>query len=190
MLLPFENLSAPTRRRALVMMCLLASLSTAAMAWIDHQYRTRAAPQGIVSLQMAGNSTLAQWILDQWSAGPGMNAWVAFGLGVDYLYLIIYGLTFVLISASIAARLALVSPSAAKVARLIGYLQLVAPACDAIENVGSMAMLARYGTDFWAPFTTGFALAKFACLGAFGALVVFSAPAVWRAGQTPSPSPT
>lgn len=181
MLHPFEKLDASTRKRALLASFAICTVTTAAMAYVDSKYHTAAAPLGIVNLELARTPAMAQLILDSWSRGTGMNAWVAFGIGFDYLYLLTYGALFALVSASIAAKLAPSAPGLAKIARIVAWLQFVAPICDAVENVGLMAMLSRAGTDPWVTVSTGFALAKFACLGFALSLVVFVGPLALRA---------
>lgn len=178
---PFEKLEASTRRRALVVMAVVTFLATLGMAFVDTHYKTRATPLGIVSFELAGTPMMAQWMLDAWSEHAGMNAWVAFGIGIDFLYLVLYGTLFSLVAAGITARLAAISPGGATVARYVLWLQLVAPLCDAVENVGLMAMLTRNGTETWAPVSTGFALAKFACLGMCVALSLIAGPVLLRA---------
>jgi hypothetical protein len=185
---PFERLDPAVMSRSLRIMAVLTVLATLGMAFVDTHYKTVAAPYGIVSFEVAGTPMLAQWILDTWSREVGMNSWVAFGLGVDYLYLVIYGVTFTLVAATIASRLAPISPAAAKVARFVAILQIVAPLCDAVENAALMAMLTRAGTDPWAAVAAGFALTKFACLSACVTLALVAVPVIWRHGRTVAPA--
>ncbi len=184
---PFERLAPPLRHRLLAASFVATVIATAAIAYVDAQYRTEAARYGIVSLEVAGTPMLAQWILDRWSARPEMNLWVAFGIGADYLYLLVYGLFFSLATASVAARLAERGSSLVGVVRFVAFLQLLAPLCDAVENVGLFAMLLRRGElEFWAPFAAGFALAKFAMLGMGVTLLLLTAPLLRRgAAATP-----
>lgn len=185
MLHPFEKLEPITRRRALLASVAFFVVTTVTIGWVDSKYHTAAAPLGIVNFELARTPMMAQMILDAWSDHPGMNAWVAFGLGFDYLYLLSYGAMFALLAASIAARLHGPSPGLARVARIVAWLQFVAPLCDAIENAGLMAMLARAGTDPWAEVSAGFALAKFACLGTAISLIAFVGPLALRAKPLP-----
>lgn len=186
MLHPFEALSPLARKRALAVTATVLAISFALFLWIDAKYHTRAAPAGIVNFELARTPLMAQMILDSWSREPGMNAWVAFGIGFDYLFLLLYGTVFALVSVAIATRLDASAPGLAKLARFVAWLQLLAPICDAVENVGLMAMLQRYGTDPWAQVATGFAAAKFACLGVFVSLLLFVGPFALRAKPAPA----
>lgn len=185
MIHPFEKLEPATLKRALLASIAFCLATTAAIVWVDSKYHTAASPLGIVNFELARTPMMAQMMLDAWSDHPGMNAWVAFGLGFDYLYLLSYGSMFALLAAAIAVRLRDASPSLSKLARVVAWLQFVAPLCDAVENFGLMAMLARAGTDPWAQVSSGFALVKFGCLGTAVSLIVFVGPLALRA--TPAP---
>jgi hypothetical protein len=64
-----------------------------AMRSLDTPLRTRTAPGGIVSFELAKNYAASQQILDSWSAKAKINA--ALSLGLDFLFLILYGLVLV-----------------------------------------------------------------------------------------------
>jgi len=181
MLHPVERLDPTSRRRALLASIALFIVTTLVIGFADSKYHTPAAPLGIVNLELARTPMMAQMILDSWSRGTGMNAWVAFGIGFDYVYLLSYGAMLVLACGTIAAKLDSSAPGLAKVARVVAWLQFVAPLCDAIENIGLMTMLTRGGTDPWALFSASFALVKFAIIGMALSLIVFGSPLALRA---------
>jgi len=52
---------------------------------------TSAAPQGVVSLELAGSVEKAQQIIASWDKTARLMA--AFGLGLDYLFMVVYPLT-------------------------------------------------------------------------------------------------
>lgn len=170
-LFPLERLRPEARAVGLRLSIVALVLGTLAMAAIDRQYKTDATPLGIVSFELASNDVRAQEILDSWARSADYELWVAFALGVDYLYLVIYGLACSFGAATVAARLSNTRPGLARIARGVAFLQLVAPLCDAVENAGLMAMLLGAGTSPYAPLSAGFATAKFVCLGL--ALVLF-----------------
>lgn len=57
---------------------------------LDAPLRTSAAPNGIVSFELAGSPEAARAILDSWDERASLFA--AFGLGLDYLFMPLYAL--------------------------------------------------------------------------------------------------
>ena len=57
---------------------------------VDAPLKTTAAPQGIVSYELAGNVVEAQRILDSWN--PTARLYAAFSLGLDTLYMPAYAI--------------------------------------------------------------------------------------------------
>mgnify|MGYP007073227995 CR=1 FL=1 len=101
--------------------------------------RTDAAPQGIVTYELAGDGASMQSVLDSWDADTKVAA--AFNLGLDYLYLCVY-------STSIALGCTLVA-TAGKAGRhfltlpgiVLAWLQFAAAGLDALENYALLQML-------------------------------------------------
>lgn len=176
---PFEAWSDELRRRWLLGSSIGTAIVFAPMAWIDSQLRTEASPLGIVSFELAGTALAAQRILDAWSEAPRAAMLVAFQTGLDYLFLVAYGLVLSLACARATARIRPVSSGLASVGTLVTYLQAAAPVCDAVENGALFAMLLRYGTDPQAQVASAFALAKFGFI-AMGLSFLALAPLVQR----------
>ncbi len=85
---PFCRLSSATRRRALAGSGVLTLLAFVGMHVIHEPLENPVAPFGILSLQFAGDATGARAILESWDARLRLRA--AFGLGFDYLFLMLY----------------------------------------------------------------------------------------------------
>lgn len=96
---------------------------------LDAPLRTSAAPNGIVSFELAGTSAAAQTMIDSWDARARLCA--AFGLGLDYLFMPVYALTLSLGILLAAGRHA---GMFARLGTAVGWGALVAALFDAVEN--------------------------------------------------------
>ncbi len=96
---------------------------------LDAPLRTPAAPNGIVSFELAGSPEMAESILDSWNAGAELFA--AFGLGIDYLFMPAYALALSLGILLVAGRHA---GTFAKVGAWLGWGAIGAALFDAVEN--------------------------------------------------------
>ena len=81
-------------RLRIVFLALLADtlLLSVVMGWAGQPLATPAAPNGIVSFELAGSAAASQAILDSWDARSQVHA--AFIQGLDFLYLLVYAATF------------------------------------------------------------------------------------------------
>src|SRR5688572_25662669 len=105
---PLEFVPASSRRRLFFTFLALTVFLFAIFRVLDQPLRTDAAPNGIVSFELAGKPQVARAITDSWkqtslllSAIPGQPnpevvnipyVFAAFGLGIDYLFMPIYAL--------------------------------------------------------------------------------------------------
>jgi hypothetical protein len=106
---------------------------------------TNSAPNGIVSLELAGTSSMTQEILDSWDQQAQLLA--AFGLGFDYLFMVLYVLTLGL--ACIWARDSLRESRwpFAGLGTPLAWAVLAAAVLDGIENVSLMWQLLHGPAD-------------------------------------------
>lgn len=102
----------------------------------DAQIQTRSAPLGIVSLQLCSFADSCQAILDEWGA-PG-RGFAMFSLGIDYLFMLLYGAGFLAVLQATRRRL---RPSWQAAATWMGRLVWLAVACDAVENLLLLQLL-------------------------------------------------
>lgn len=144
---------------------------------LDQPLRTEAAPNGIVSFELAGDPLTARAITDSWNQvstllsstgrpNPDIAnvayAFAAFGLGIDYLFMPVYALAL--------AFGTLLAAQKHKgwiriLAALAGYGAFAAALFDAVENYALFQVLLG-----WYP--SGYpALAAFCAIMKFGLLV-------------------
>lgn len=110
---------------------------------LDAPLRTDAAPNGIVSFELAGTTAQVESILQSWDARAQLFA--AFGLGLDYLFMPAYALAL-----SSAVLMALRKQGAwfAKLGIYIGWGALLAALFDAVENLVLWRLLSGTATPF------------------------------------------
>ncbi|MCI0574786.1 MAG: hypothetical protein L0332_28030 [Chloroflexi bacterium] len=172
-------------RRTIFWLLLLATLAVmAALNVLGGPLRTAAAPAGIVSYELAGDVTAAQAILDSWDSLTRVYA--GFNLGLDYLFLPLYGTTIALGCLWAADALRLAGRKRAAVVWL-AWGQWLAAGLDAVENAALLKMLLDAPADPWPVIAWGTAGLKF-LLVTVGILLV-SGAAVYRAVRRPGKTP-
>lgn len=107
---------------------------------------------GLVDLQLAGSGPSARFIIDRWQS-PMDAIWVGFGLGFNFLFILLYGLA--LHSGTILARERF-APAPGSLRRLLDALSIapiVAVLCDLAENGLSLAMVSGGPNEILATLT-------------------------------------
>jgi hypothetical protein len=134
---------------------------------------TPAAPGGIVTFELAGAPVRSQAILDSWDARARLFA--AFGLGLDYLFMVFYATTLMLGTLLAAGRHAGWFKS---LGALGGWGALFAALLDALENYALWTILIGSASDPWPGVGAACAALKFAflALGLLYALVGWALP--------------
>ncbi len=122
------------------------------------------APQGIVSLELAGMQAKTQAILDSW--GPAARADAERGLWWDLAFLVSYALVLSHACGWAGRTMAAVFnwQSGTTAGLLFGWMAWAAAACDAGEDAGLLVQLASGSSGTWSAVARGFAIAKFAML--------------------------
>jgi hypothetical protein len=189
---PLENI--PSASRKPLFLAFLAGTLTlfAVFRVLDAPLRTPAAPNGIVSFELAGTPFQAQAIIDSWRvtgllisdvAGepvPGIVSraisFAAFGLGIDYLFMPVYATALAMGILLAAGRH---KGWFAALGAWVGWGAYAAALFDAIENYALARMLLL--NEVWSPYTEVAAFSatvKFGLLllGLFYALVGWSWP--------------
>ncbi|HSK67264.1 MAG TPA: hypothetical protein VK888_10060 [Anaerolineales bacterium] len=183
---PLEFLPLEVRKPMFFTFLFLTLVLFAVFRVLDLPLRTDAAPNGIVSFELAGDARTARSITDSWkqmslllSATGNPNpdivnvpyAFAAFGLGLDYLFMPVYALALGFASLLAAQKHTGVLRSMAVAA---GYGAYAAALFDALENYALFQMLlGSFDTDY--PAIAAFcAIAKFGLL-VFGILVSLAA---------------
>jgi hypothetical protein len=109
---------------------------------------TGAAPEGIVSFELAGSASRASAILESW--GPTQRQVARTGLGLDFLFLMLYPVAISMGCRIGADRIARARPRWASVGRTLSRLVLLCVALDAIENAALLHILATGAVQPWA----------------------------------------
>ena len=126
---------------------------------LDSPLRTPAAPNGIVSFELAGSPGASGEMVNSWSEYARLSA--AFGLGIDYLFMPIYALALSLGILLAAGR----HPGAfAKLGAWLGWAALIAPLFDAVENYALLRSLLSQLFSLWPLVASVCATVKFALL--------------------------
>jgi hypothetical protein len=131
---------------------------------VDAPLKTPAAPQGIVSYELAGTTAAAQGILDSWDADARVHA--GFSLGLDYLYMPVYALTIGLACAWAARVLGGRRRGLGSLGRWLAFGLGLAALLDAVENYALTTMLFSAAADPWP------AVARWCATGKFALIVV------------------
>jgi hypothetical protein len=151
----------------------LTIVLTVVLQAVDAPLKTPAAPQGIVSYELAGTTAAAQAILDSWDAGARSHA--GFSLGLDYLYMPAYALTIGLACAWAARLLGDRRRWLGSLGRTLAFGLGLAALLDATENYALTTMLFSGVADPWPAVARWCATGKFALIlvGLVFALVGF-----------------
>jgi hypothetical protein len=157
---PFERLLASTRRHSLPVLIVLTLALTVVLQLVGRPLQTTAAPQGIVSFELAGTLPAAQAMIASWDPTAQLHA--AFSLGLDYLYMPLY-------AAAIALACVQAAGSSLRAPRLLGVIGIglawaigLAASLDAIENVALFQLLLGSTAAAWPAVARACALVKFA----------------------------
>jgi hypothetical protein len=186
MALPLESVATDPRRfrRALVWLVFANVAIGVVLMMVSNEIATDAAPNGIFSLEFAGTAADAERIQDAWS--PEQRTYAGFGLGLDYLYMVLYplGLGLLCTKASLVAR-ARPRPRnlLAALAATAGYVAILAALLDAVENAATLELLVSEPTDAWATMAVVAATAKFLLVA--GVIVFLVVAAVVLAASRP-----
>jgi len=142
---------------------LIATLSVMAVFQIlDRPLRTPAAPNGIVSFELAGNVDAARAMIESWDERARL--YTAFGLGFDYLFMLLYATTIAIACLWSADVYALAGWSLAGWGGLLAWGVWIAAVLDGIENYSLWQLLKGPVTNPWPGVARWCASIKFALI--------------------------
>jgi hypothetical protein len=156
---PLDFIPNERRRSLFLSLLFLTLILFAVFRVLDTPLRTPAAPNGIVSFELAGSPGNAQAMVDSWSEYARLLA--AFGLGLDYLFMPAYASTLALGILLAAGR------HAGWFGRLgapLGWGALAAALFDAVENYGLLQSLLSPLFSLWPVVSAACATIKFVLL--------------------------
>jgi hypothetical protein len=172
---PYRWLAQPQQKRAFF---LLLALTLALMIWLrvlDRPLQTGAAPQGIVSFELAGTLDRAQAILDSWDAEARVYAGLS--LGIDYLFMVAYAGAIGLGCALIGDRLLSRRKRLGALGGWLAWGLIAAGLLDALENFSLIRTLLGSMETLWPSIARWSATGKFLLIG-LGLLYVLIAGVV------------
>jgi hypothetical protein len=157
---PLEIIPA---RKQLFIVLLAASLALSIiMGVVGDKLNTPAAPNGIVSFELAGSTQKARTILDSWDAQ--VRVYAGFIQGLDFLYLCVYSTTIAL--GCLLAGEVIYSRHwpLAGLSKPLAWGLWLAAAFDAIENVALVILLFGSIQAPWPQVAVACAVLKFGLL--------------------------
>jgi hypothetical protein len=161
---PFERLTARARRRALFVLAALAFALMLALASLDAGLRTKAAPNGIVSFEFAGDAATAGSMLEAW--GEAGRARAERILWLDFLFLATYAPGLSLLCAAASDRERARGSRLANAGAALAWGLLLAGVLDAIENLALVRTLNAAEPGLWPALAAACAWPKFALVAA------------------------
>jgi hypothetical protein len=129
---------------------------------IDLPLQTEAAPLGIVSYQLAGDVPAVERIIASWDARARIFA--GFSLGLDYLFMPLYGVLFAWLCIRAAERMREHAPVWARIGVGLAWGVGLAVLLDATENALQFWMLVSAPRSPWPLVMWGCAVVKFGAL--------------------------
>lgn len=119
-------------------------------------------PYGIVSLELAGTVARAEAIVASWDEAARIHA--AFGIGLDYLFMLTYSTAMALACLWAAERWKATQPALARLGQLLAWGQGLAALLDGIENVALLRLLYEVSPP-WPQLAAACATLKFTLIG-------------------------
>jgi hypothetical protein len=123
---------------------------------LDEPLKTEAAPQGIISYELAGNTSASLAVLESWDQPAKLYA--AFSIGLDFLFLVTYSSAIAL--ACIWAT-GLMPGSLTGLGVALAWGQWVAAMFDGLENTALFIMLTQGPSSPWPQIAQIAAIIKF-----------------------------
>ena len=160
---PYQRIPVRHRLAVFLPFFALTLILSIVLQAVDAPLKTTAAPQGIVSYELAGNVVEAQRILDSWN--PTARLYAAFSLGLDYFYMPAYAIAIGLACAWAAELWSRRRGALALVGVGLAWGLLMAALCDAAENVALVTMLLSGVREPWPALARGCAAVKFLLVG-------------------------
>lgn len=162
-------------RRVFLPALLLTLCLMVIMQLVTRPLSNSIAPMGIVSYELAGSISQSQEILDSWDQVAKIKA--GFSLGIDYLFMLAYGITIGLACIWAGEVLGQRGWPLARMAVMLAWGVALAAALDAVENLSLATMLFSAPRGFWPQIAALCATVKFSLIGlallfaAYGGLV-------------------
>lgn len=170
---PFEWLPESAHKTAFWILFAVTVVVLGFMQIVSVPLITDAAPQGILSFEFAGDLLNAEKIIGSW--GEQERIYAGLGLGLDYLFLVLYSNTIAL--GCILAVRGMSAELFVKAGAAIAWAQFAAALLDCMENFALIKLLLGSGDGVWPRLAFWCAGPKFFIAGAGIVTVVIGAAA-------------
>lgn len=169
---PYAAIDHQMQVRILIATCVMTTVLMFCLITLDKALRTKTAPQGIISFELIHSPEQAATILAEW--GPRGRVVAGISLGLDFLFLVVYGNCLALACSLIADQIRPRSNRLANVGAVLAWGMLLAALLDAIEDFALIEVLLGSATSPWIQMACWSAVIKF-CLLALGGLFIAGA---------------
>jgi hypothetical protein len=170
-----------TFRRILFLPYLLLTLAVMAVLQASGSaLKNEAAPQGIVSYELAGNLGRTQAILDSWDVSTKQTA--AFNLGLDFLFIFLYAPAIAMACIWAGNIIGELARPFTGLGAALGWGQILAGLLDVVENGGLILMLLNGVSEPWPAVSASAAKIKFILIG-LGLLYAACGGFTWLIGR-------
>ncbi|NIM92437.1 MAG: hypothetical protein GTO18_01815 [Anaerolineales bacterium] len=157
---PFANIS-PGRISAYLRPLVIITITILIiMNVLDMPLKTDAAPNGIISFELAGDEDTVEAILDSWDKDQQLLA--SFTIGLDYLFLILYSTTIALGCIWAMFYFRWINSPLFVIGSWLAWFQWLAAIFDSVENASLMIILLGNPISPWAQISRVLAILKFA----------------------------
>ena len=133
------------------------------LGYFNIMLKTDTAPDGIISFELAKSLEQSQAMLASWDTNAKINAGLS--LGIDFLFLFVYGIFFALACFSVAKKFKDRINWFYKLGIYLACLQFVAALFDAIENIALIKLLLGSNSSLFPSIAFYFASIKFVVIG-------------------------
>ncbi len=154
-----DFIPASFREKAFWTLLILTLILLTLIQLLNIPLQNPVSPMGIISFELAGTPEKADAILQSWDSRAQLFA--AFSLGLDYLFLLAYGLT---ISLGVLMAAEKHGGNFEKVGGYVGWGVLLAALLDALENLALWRLLSGWAQPHCAGTAAISATIKFALL--------------------------
>jgi hypothetical protein len=156
---PFHFLEQQTRNRWMKITLVVALGMTVLMNVLGRPLKTEAASGGIISFEFAGSVANAQAMMASWGEAGRLRA--ALGLGLDFLYPLVYATAISLGCVWATERIRPSRPQLANLGIWLAWGAWLAALLDYVENISLIQMLLGSSSEFWPLLAFGCAAVKF-----------------------------
>lgn len=155
---PFPQIDEQVYPKILFVSCFITISLLITLSLIDIHLQNPAAPDGIISFELAANYTESQQMIQSWDSRAKMYA--AFSLGIDYLFLVTYGFFLSLICVFLALKVR-TRKLIYNAGLIVSYGVLAAAILDAIENFALFKLLFGSSNELFPLLASSSAIIKF-----------------------------